>query len=286
MLEHMKSSGHIKNLKKAGFVTIAYPADLRFRVMMAVQSWKTFCELPEATKKRLPYNPGSGMGVGYELKKTQGKSLDLKEDLHVTLGQSQWLRDAAVATGEAVLINLINDASNLIDLMRSSILSFAREVEKEYNLKDFAQEVGDSKDQWFLRFIHYFGGAKVGDEIGKSHADKSGFTLHLHESDPGLQKLNFKKQWDDMPVSEGETVIIPGMRLQYRSRGELKALFHRVIANEITAISGRYSMVCFVHLKRTAEYDKDAAGRLQEFLPGFNYEMPFGEFSKLFRNPR
>ncbi len=282
----MKSTSHIHNLKKAGFVDIAYPDTLRYRVMMAVESWKTFCSLPEETKKRLPYNPGKGMGVGYELKKTKGKSLDLKEDLHVTLGESQWLHDAAVATGEAVLINLVNDASNLIDLMRSSILEFARDVEKEYKLEGLAQEVEDSKDQWFLRFIHYFGGAKVGEEIGKAHADKSGFTLHLYESDPGLQKLTFDKKWEDMPVTEGETVIIPGMRSQYRSRGELNAIFHRVIATQTTAITGRFSMVCFIHLKRTAEYDKDAAGRLQEFEPGFNYEMPFGEFSKLFRNPR
>ena len=136
---------------------------------------------------------------------------------------------------------------------------------------------------WFLRFIHYFGGRREDDEIATSHADKCGFTLHLMESDPGLQFLDFQNKWNDVPVSTGETVIIPGMRLQYRSKNELKALYHRVVATPETAEAGRFSMVLFVHLCRTPEYDKKRAGRLQEFPPGFNYEMPFEEFSKLFK---
>jgi len=85
-----------------------------------------------------------------------------------------------------------------------------------------------------------------------------------------------------MPVSGGETAIIPGMRLQYRSGNKLKAIYHRVVATEKTAKEGRFSVVCFVHLKNTPEYNKQKAGRLQEFMPGFNYDMPFEEFKKLF----
>ncbi len=138
---------------------------------------------------------------------------------------------------------------------------------------------------WFVRFLHYFGGRKEGDEIATPHVDKSGFTLHLYESDPGLQYLDFAKQWRDMPVSLGETAIIPGMRLQYRSQNRLKAIYHRVIATEKVAQQGRFSVVCFIHLKNTPEYNKQKAGRLQEFPPGFNYDMPFSEFSKLFISP-
>ena len=101
-------------------------------------------------------------------------------------------------------------------------------------------------------------------------------------SDPGLQHFTFEKEWEDMPVSSGETVIIPGMRLQYRSHNELKAVYHRVVATKETARTGRFSIVCFIHPKNTAQYNKEKAGRLQEFQPGFNYEMSFEEFAKLF----
>lgn len=86
-----------------------------------------------------------------------------------------------------------------------------------------------------------------------------------------------------MPVSEGETVIIPSMQMQLRSQGEIRALCHRVIATPETSVAGRYSAVCFVQLKNTPKYDKDTHGRLQEKVPGFNYELPRDEFLKLFK---
>jgi isopenicillin N synthase-like dioxygenase len=136
-----------------------------------------------------------------------------------------------------------------------------------------------------MRFLHYFGERTKGDEIAIPHADKSCFTLHLYESDPGLQYLDFGKQWREMPVSSGETAIIPGMRLQYCSQNRLKATYHRVVATAKTAKQGRFSVVLFVHMPRTAEYkeyNKEKRGRLQEFQPGFNYEMLFEEFAQLF----
>jgi isopenicillin N synthase-like dioxygenase len=114
--------------------------------------------------------------------------------------------------------------------------------------------------------------------------DQSGFTLHLFESAPGLQCLTFKNKWIDMPVSSGETAIIPSMQLQFRSLGKLKALCHRVIATRETAQSGRFSAVCFVQLKNTPKYDKEMHGRLQEKIPGFNYKMSPDDFKKFFKN--
>lgn len=123
----------------------------------------------------------------------------------------------------------------------------------------------------------------MGEEIASSHVDKSAFTLHLYESHPGLERLSYDGGWESMPVSEGETAIIPGMRLQYRSENRIKATCHRVVATETTAAVGRFSAVCFIHPKNTPEYDKASAGRLQEFGPGFNYTLPWNEFSRLFK---
>ncbi len=86
-----------------------------------------------------------------------------------------------------------------------------------------------------------------------------------------------------MHVASGETAIIPSMQMQLRSKGELRALTHRVIANPETAVNGRYSAVCFVQFKKTPKYDKDTHGRLQEKSPGFNYGLSHDDFSKLFK---
>jgi isopenicillin N synthase-like dioxygenase len=272
----------VGELETKGLVQVSCPVDLREAVVRAVESWKVFCSLPENARRQFPYNSSAGMGVGYELKQTSGANLDVKEDFHFALGSEGWITGIAEEMKNPVVSRFVDDARSLAHAMEPLVLDFAQDLERRFALEGLAQEVADSEGSWFVRFLHYFGNRREGDEIATPHADKSGFTLHLYESDPGLQYLDFKKNWQEMPVSAAETAIIPGMRLQYRSRGQLKAMFHRVVATKETAVRGRFSAVCFVHLNHTPAYDKQKSGRLQEFQPGFNYEMPFEEFSKLF----
>lgn len=279
----MQLSGPISDFKTKGVAYIPYPDQLRTSVEAAIESWRLFCQEPEAVKLRFPYNSSEYMGVGYEMKKTPGANLDLKEDFHITPAVQDWIETTARVLHNEAVIAFSEKTREMIDLMQPLILDFARKLESEFGLVDLADEVATSKDAWFIRFLHYFGDRNVGDEIATPHADKSGFTLHLYESDPGLQYLTFKKQWRDMPVSAYETAIIPGMRMQYRSENQIKAIYHRVIATQKTAAQGRFSAVCFVHLNRTPAYDKQRAGRLQEFQPGFNYDMSFEEIAKLFK---
>lgn len=272
----------INKLKSTGSIRLSYPDKLDFAVNQAVKVWKKFCSLPENIRIKFEYNKGTGMGVGYEIKKTPGNTLDLKEDFHFTSGMKPWLEIAAKKTDQDAAVDLVHKSEKLVELLKPFILEFSKNIETEYGLFEFQKEVLDSSDQWFIRFIHYFGNREVGDEIASSHADKCGFTLHLYESDPGLQFLNFDFKWHNVKIKKGQTIIIPGMRLQYRSKNILKALFHRVVANKETSLNGRFSLVCFIHLKRTPQYNKQGLGRLQEFKPGFNYEMKFDEFAKLF----
>jgi hypothetical protein len=219
--------------------------------------------------------------VGYELKETPGTSLDLKEDFHFTQHGSEWLTSTANKMSETSVEKFVESAKVLVPLICPMVLQFATEVEREYKLPGFAQEVLKGQDRWIIRFLHYFGGCVVGDETATAHADKSGFTLSF-PSTPGLERLDYSGGWHPMSVPEGQTLIHPSMQLQYRSKGELKALCHRVVATKTTAVTGRFSMVCFIPLVNTASYNKKGAGRLQEFAPGFNYTTPFTEFEKLF----
>jgi len=273
-----------RTLKENGFVALEYPAKLRSGVGEAIRSWKGFCALSESVKKGLPYSNG-GAGVGYELKDGSGKSGDQKENFDITTSGRVWMSnniDSLTGTG-SVIPKFVQRATSLVSLIRPVILDFARQAEEAFGLDCFAKEVAESEDTFFVRFIHYFGDRAVGDETATAHVDQSGFTLHLFESAPGLQCLTYDGSWIDMPVSSGETVVIPAMQMQLRSKGDLLALCHRVVATDETASVGRYSAVCFVQLGSTPKYNKDIHGRLQEKPPGFNYEMRHDAFSLLFK---
>lgn len=272
----------ITDLQIKGFVAVTYPTDLRQAVERAVASWKDFCALPEKTKQEFPYSNNAD-GVGYELKEGIGTKADRKENFDVTVGGKEWLTRNATRTGNTAAYEFTDNATTLVRIMKPIILEFARKAEKDFGIENLTDEVDAGEDAFFIRFIHYFGDRAVGEETATAHADQSGFTLHLFESAAGLQCLTFGKEWIDMPVSAGETVIIPAMQLQLRSQGRLTALCHRVIATKETAEAGIYSAACFVQLKRTPKYDKERCGRLQEHEAGFNYSMPHREFVKLFK---
>ena len=272
----------ITDLKTRGFFDLEYPRDLRQAVTTAIESWKKFCDLPIPVKKGLPYSNNAD-GVGYELKDGIGNKADRKENFDVAIKGNQWLTDHLSEIKGQIALTFIQDATSLVSILKPSILDFARQAEKAFAIDGFVDEVDQGEDVFFVRVIHYFGDRDVGEETATAHNDQSGFTFHLFESHPGLQCLTRERKWIDMPVSKGQTVIIPSMQMQLRTKGDLKALPHRVIATPETALCGRYSAVCFVQLKNTPKYDKDRHGRLQEKEPGFNYNMNHDEFSDLFR---
>ncbi|HMH69892.1 MAG TPA: 2OG-Fe(II) oxygenase family protein, partial [Candidatus Saccharimonadales bacterium] len=132
-------------------------------------------------------------------------------------------------------------------------------------------------------FLHYPSGQTPGGTIAEAHTDHSGFTFHLYETTDGCQRLTLDtRQWQSLPVAEGEAAAFTSMQTQLVSGGEIKALSHRVLANETSSQVGRFAIVCFVALKDIPAYDKRTHGRLQEFTPGFNYDLTPEEFTKLF----
>lgn len=271
----------ISDLKTKGYFSFDYPAELRAAVCAAVDSWMRFTACDSRQKLSVGYSSANA-GVGYELKLGDGCSTDRKENFDIALGGEKWLRDAVARLGSKPAAQFLENGLKLVSYIHPLILKFAKNAERQFAIPGFADEVGNSGDAFFVRFIHYFGGLKSGYQTATPHADQGAFTLHLFESAPGLQYLNWHGSWCDMPVSDGQTVIIPGMQMQLCSRGGLRALCHRVMANEQTARTGRYSAVCFVRLKGMLKYNKAHHGRLQEKPAGFNYDMPQSEFEQLF----
>jgi len=271
----------IKELETEGRVYVPYPPELRIGVEEAVGAWKEFCALPEEMKVRFSYDPDAKTsGNGYELKK--GSSFDLKENVHLRVNAQEMLLERARAVDDVVAPRFVEKALALNGLMGPLLRAFAEGVEREYGIPGFADDVMAKQPDWLIRFLHYFGDREPGEEIATPHTDKGGFTLHLYESAPGVERLTYDKKWVEMPLPGGKTVIIPGMGLQNRSRCRLKATCHRVVATEETAQTGRFSAVCFLNFRNARYFDKSRFGAQQEWAPGAFYDMPFEEFDTFF----
>lgn len=265
-------------LATRGFVTVAYPPLLRTRVQSAMASWKNFCALSIEEKRKL--SGGSRLrDFGYMKREDAGPKADDKELFHVVRRRLPELHSAADAMADRRAGAFIDAIDILLEASVPLIQAFAQSVEREYSLRGFEAEVMRSQDNWTFRYLHYFSGERPA--LANAHADRGGFTFHTWEDHDGGEYLDFDKNWRPWPVSETQTIIFPSMGLQYRSQGQLKALWHRVVPNHTTVAQGRYSMVIFIDFAMNHRYN-DAARRLQDFEPGFNYRLTHEDFAKLF----
>lgn len=271
-----------KELATQGRLYVKYDPSLRVAVEEAMKTWEAFTQLPSEKKVLFGYTADAKTsGNGYELK-LEG-SLDRKEDCHLRMNVRDELLIEAAKADSVIGPAFVDAALKVNELMGSMVRDFARSVEHEYSIPGFEEDVMSYQPRWLLRFLHYFGDRHPGDEIAAPHQDKGGFTLHLYESHQGVEYLTYDtKEWKPLPLSHDQTVIIPGMGLQNRSKCQLQALVHRVIATEETASTGRYSAVCFFNFNHARFFDKTRFGPQQAYAPGFFYGMPFEEFDKYF----
>ncbi len=274
----------IRNFETEGFVDVPFPKKLQVAVRRAEKSWQAFCALPDEIKLALGYSNNSA-GFGYEKKVGEGPKGDIKENFDIT-EEAEVSLEARMQTRtdyNLVVRNFVDHALEVAKFLRPLVANFSRLIEKEFELPGFSREVSEESGLVFVRFIHYPGQKRKGESVAQPHVDQGGVTFHLFESAPGLECLNFSGEWVPMPVSKTETVVIPDMQMQLRSVGRLRALWHRVVANDKTAKSGRYSAVAFIHFPKTPKYNKEKYGRLQEMREGFNYHLEHKKFSRLFK---
>lgn len=275
----------IRKLQTEGKVYVEYPPELRTAVQKAMDSWIAFCNLPDEVKTRFPYEIDSRVsGNGYELKTEVGETLDRKEDFHLRLNAAENLVGHAHEIGTPEIESFVRDALELPLLIAPILADFAKRVENEFNVPGFAEDVAYATPDLLLRFLHYFGDVAEGNEIASPHIDKGGFTMHLYESDGGVEQLMPNtREWQALPVSHEETVIFPAFGLQHKMHNHVQALCHRVVATADSAVNGRFSAVCFVDFRNNKQYDKKNFGRLQDWPVGFNYDISWEDMDKLFK---
>lgn len=260
---------------------LPYPAELRIRVEEMMRAWEAFCVLPDETKAKFGYTKdGRVSGGGYELKKDG--SADLKENFHVRRDLSDFLYAEAKRIGAKEMNDFLDAAFAVYPGIDALLSDTMRAIEETQGIKGLLIDTEAGKDTRTIRTLHYFGDRTPGDVLGDPHCDKGGFTIHLHESAPGVERLTREGEWVPMDVHDGEALFFAGLVLQLRSGGKITAPCHRIVANEATAVSGRYSSVAFSPIANTPYYDKERLGRTQLFAAGFNYTMSPQEFSTLF----
>jgi len=279
------------SLKEHGVMNVFYPPNLRAGVLEFQKACERFYALPLDTKRAFPYEKfDHASGVGYEYKDNENQqgispdTRDFKENLHLKMRYLPWLRETATRIGDPAVLELIDAYEKFSGQLAPWVNSIAAAIEKQYELEGLAKDVMAGQDLWVLRTLNYFGDRSAGEQLASPHTDKCCFTPHLFESDSGLERLMYEREWVPMPVGAGETAIIPGMQLQNISGNELKATWHRVMANERTASTGRQSMVCFITAANRPIIDSDKAGRMQDLGIGGTYGMSYEEVRGLFKD--
>lgn len=262
-----------KQLQQKGYSIVHYPKELRDAVETLFLKWKDFTSLDQDVKDLTSNNEDEG----YEIQLKEGVTNDIKEDFHATLNGIARLMSQDNL--KPAVLDFLEANTKVLNLIERSILSFAQAIQNEGTCVDFFERVKKSKNRWIVRCIHYFPGRSVGSHLASSHPDKSGLTFHLFEDTPGFQYF-WEGEHEDVSFASGTTLVIAGMQTQLVTG--LNALSHRVVATPESSLSGRFSIVLFVPLADTPWWNKEEKGRLQDFSPGYFYNMPQEELSEYF----
>lgn len=266
----------ISTLTRDGFVSVAYPASLRPVVVNAMSSWQEFCTLPDE-KKRLLSGGSRLRDLGYMRRQDQGQRADNKELFHAKLSTLDMLNERAKLLEDRRALKFMYATGELLVAVLPLIREFAAGAEERFGLRGFTKEVEQSQQHWTFRYLHYLGG----EMLAHPHADRGGFTFHMYEDAAGGEYLDADGAWQAWPVDHERTIIFPSMGLQYRSKGQMKALWHQVVPTPETRVKGRYSMVAFIDFAMGHRYD-DTVKRVQDLEPGFNYRIEREAFEALF----
>lgn len=275
-----------ESLQGRGFIQYFRPELISMKAK-SLRVWQRFCELPIELKKSFEYdNQGNMDGAGYEYKTQIGNTLDLKENFHFTMGGlyriTEFLDKITVLHDHVQVKQFIDQSIALVNLVEQDVFNITQLIQRDLKIQHFGYEVINGRNHWILRYLHYFPDQPVGSVLASPHPDKSGLTFYLGETAPGIQYLTKDKQWVNLSTDEDMVTVTPNLQLQYKTHGEVKALYHRVVANEQSMMNGRYSIVLFVPFMHTPQYNKLQNGRTQDFPVGWNYDMPFEDFAKLF----
>jgi len=233
-----------ESLRETGFAVLTdhpVPAEL---ISDVFEDWRGFFGSPD--KLRYTFDPT--VQAGYFPFRTENAKdspvKDLKEFFHLypwnplPAGVSTETRELfdRLSTLAGELLGWIEDHSS-DDIRRDLSMPLRRMIE-------------NSRDV-LLRPIHYpplVGSEEIGAVRAAAHEDINLITLLPAATAPGLEVLDSRGRWHEVPCDPGSLVVNNGDMLQMATRGLYRSTTHRVV-NPIGpgARESRYSMPLFLH---------------------------------------
>lgn len=201
--------------------------------------WREFFLSPTNLKEQFASTVDGNQGYkGMKTEKAVGaKVADLKEFYHWRPGKT--LPPGVITPTQKIFAQLEDTG-----LLCLNLLDYYNGFRTNY------RNSCDSSDNTILRTLYYPAlkdcVVEPGSVRSAAHEDINFITLLVAATAPGLQVLDAKGKWHDVPHEENSIIVNIGDMLQLASGGTYKSTTHRVI-NPTDSGSDRISMPLFVH---------------------------------------
>lgn len=257
-----------EKLRDQLFVDVDYPKELTDLIRTA-QPWRDFCALPQDIKNKMQLtNNPLDTETGYKFR-SRAEGREDKEYFHAYPNLLELAEEAGLASQLESTPALRDFFKYAVDI-QGPINNFALEIGRKLgeSIPELAELIDTGKLRSVLRFLHYTND-DVAEVIAAQHFDRSLYTLHLYESGPGLQFMNWDMQWRDAPIDIGNTVVFSGYRLEQLTKGEIQKTWHRVVRKD--GVTDRISLVLFVWSEAVPSYPQEA--RSQDLEPSYTQKV-------------
>lgn len=254
-----------QTLKENLFAEVAYPPALT-NLIGDLRPWQEFYSLSQDIKNKFTFpNHQVGKDPGYVLRSRAAGRED-KEYFHFYPGCRQWANEY----GHGYLITQTPALQHFFDYgfeVQRASREFASMLGEQIGerLPECRRLIQEDRCNYLLRFLHYIPEREDEVSLADQHYDRSLYTLHLYESKPGLQFLNWDMKWTEAPIEAGKTVIFSGYRLEKLTEGDIQKVWHRVVPTP--GDRERHSAVLFVWSPDVPDYERGS--RSQTETPGY-----------------
>jgi len=123
----------------------------------------------------------------------------------------------------------------------NTVAAFVDMLDQEYPECDFKKRFDKASCQHTLRLLYYQRPRTPKGVIGKEHYDRCFLTLHIADSEPGLQIGASKELFK---TEEGRGLLFPGKKAEKISWGNISALQHQIMGEEER---NRWAVLFFSH---------------------------------------
>lgn len=232
----------VESITKTGFAVVTHHGVDKGLIKDTQSAWKEFFTQSRSYKDLFIDEKNPNMGfVGFGGERAVGaQKVDLKEFYHWKPGYSIPIEVAALTYKLFSLLE--GDVSSQLLYALNTVAP----VGKNYS------EMCQDSDNTILRALYYPALKDIeidpGSVRASAHEDINFLTLLVAASAPGLQVLDKRGNWHDVPFEDNSITINVGDMLQLASGRKFQSTTHRVNNPEDTS-SDRISIPLFVHAR-------------------------------------